>query len=178
MIDPRGRKRVTLQDWPIHYYLFWKKVSWEREKYVNPSGYQLCSVCYLFYICCIYVLIWFGLISFYSLEHPRMRSRVNINNKHMLPNVNISVSSLNTRDLFEPFPIRGEYCGITQLILDWNKRHQFRKWFVSLLWFDKFYIGIFTVRKGGGRVSYRFTFKIKQGIAENDDILLTSRNCI
>ena len=47
---------------------------------------------------------------------------------------------------------------------------------MSLLWFDKFDIGIFTVRTGGGRVSYRFTFKIKQGIAENDNILLTARN--
>ena len=47
---------------------------------------------------------------------------------------------------------------------------------MSLLWSDKFDIGIFTFRTGGGggRVSYRVTFKIKHGIAEDDDILLTS----
>ena len=68
----------------------------------------------------------------------------------MLPNVNLFVFRLNARDFFEPFPIRDEDCGITQSILDQNRRHQLQKCFVSLLWSGKFDIGVFTFRTGGG----------------------------
>ena len=67
----------------------------------------------------------------------------------MLPNVNIFVSSINAQYLFEISPIRDEDYGITQSILDQNKRHQLRKCFVSLLCSDNFDIGIFTFSKGG-----------------------------